>query len=68
MLQGNRYKMNGLDMLLKATGFDVAEFQGFISGIKAYMAELSEGIETLKQQQQILLDKLESIENATRKD
>lgn len=40
--------MDGMSLLLKAAGFDAAEFQTFITGMKAYMLKVNADLDAIK--------------------
>ena len=40
--------MGGMEMMLKSMGFDVAEFQSFIGGMKELMLKFNNDLEAIK--------------------
>lgn len=56
--------MDGMGMLLKAAGFDPAEFQRFVSGLKEYLTKINDDVETLKKGQKFIIQEIERIDVA----
>lgn len=53
--------MDGMGMLLKAAGFDPAQFQQFVQGMQAYMQKVNADLETLKSNQEKLIAQVSRI-------
>lgn len=58
--------MDGMGMLLKAAGFDPDQFQLFIKQLQSTIVGIKQDIETIKSNQQTLLNKLEDYDHGKR--